>query len=51
MIKTEINVYTKNEEREIERKLKETEYTKTSDCMWVKIWNKGNNEIIVSREY
>lgn len=51
MIRTEVKAYTENEQREIERKLRETGYTKTADCMWAKIYNKGNNEIVVSREF
>jgi len=51
MIKTNIQCYTKKEQMETERKLKETGYQKIADCMWVKIYHKGNNEIIVNREY
>lgn len=51
MIKTEIKVNNKEDMREVENKLRQTGYTKTADCMWVKIYTKGNNEIIVSREY
>lgn len=51
MIRTEIKCTTREEQREIERKLKETGYKKTTDCMWVKIFVKGNNEIVISREW
>lgn len=51
MIRTEIKCYNKAEQREIENKLKSTGYIKTADCMWVKIYTKGNNEIVVSREW
>ena len=51
MIRTIINTYTEAEQKEVEKKLRETGYTKTSDCMWVKIYTKGNNEIVVSREW
>ena len=51
MKRTEINVYSKEESMEVVRKLKDTGYVKVADCMWVQIYHKGNNEIIVSREY
>lgn len=51
MLRTEIKANSENELREIERKMKETGYTKTNDCMWAKIYIKGNNEIVVTREY
>lgn len=51
MIKTNIKANTQEEQREIERKLKETGYTKIADCMWVKIYTKNNNEITVEREW
>lgn len=50
MLKTEIIVQSNTESAKIEQKLKETGYTKTADCMWVKIYKKGNNEIIITRE-
>jgi hypothetical protein len=51
MIRTEIKVYTEREQREVERKLHETGYNKTLDCMWAKIYIKNNNEIVVNREW
>lgn len=51
MMKTEIKIYSENEQREVEYKLKATGYSKVADCMWAKVYHKGNNEIIVSREY
>ena len=51
MIRTEIITNTESEQKEVERKLRETGYTKTNDCMWVKIYIKDNNEIIVNREW
>lgn len=51
MIRTEIKAYTEKEMRDTERKLKETGYTKTNDCMWVKIYAKNNNEIVLTKEY
>ena len=51
MIRTEIKAYTEKEMRDTERKLKETGYTKTNDCMWVKIYTKNNNEIVLTKEY
>lgn len=51
MIRTEVKVNGIEEQREVERKLKETGYQKTADCMWTKIFVKNNNEIVVNREY
>ena len=51
MIRTEIKAFTEKEMRYAERKLIETGYKKTNDCMWVKIYMKNNNEIILTREY
>ena len=51
MIRTEINAHSEKEQREIERKLKETGYGKISDSMWTKIYRKGNLEIVLNREW
>lgn len=51
MITTYVKANTEAEQRDIEKKLSQTGYTKTSDCMWVKIYTKRNNEIVVSREW
>ena len=51
MIRTEVSTYTEKEQREIEKKLKETGYQKTNDCMWTRIYRKGNLEIVISREW
>lgn len=51
MTRTEIRTSTETAQRETERKLNETGYVKTSDCMWAKIYTKNNNEIIVIREW
>ena len=51
MTRTELNAYTAQEMREIESKLKNTGYKKTADCMWVKIYVKGNLEVVISREW
>ena len=51
MIKSEIKVYSEKVEKEIIAKLARTGYAKTADCMWAKIYRKGNLEVIVSREY
>jgi hypothetical protein len=51
MTRTEIKVNTEQEQREVERKLKETGYNKIADCMWAKIYTKNNNEIVVNREW
>lgn len=47
MIKTTIECNNDKEMEEIILKLKLTGYTKTSDCMWAKIYAKGNNEITI----
>ena len=51
MFKSEVKAINEKHLREIERKLNETGYTKVSDCMWAKIYTKGNIEIVVTREY
>ena len=51
MIRTDIKANSENEMKEIERKLKETGYTKTNDCMWGKIYTKGALDCVVTREY
>lgn len=51
MIRAEIKAYTEKDMRDTERKLKETGYAKTNDCMWVKIYTKNNNEIVLIKEY
>lgn len=51
MITTKIEVNTENEMKGIEWKLRVTGYTKTNDCMWVKIYQKRNMEIVLTREY
>ncbi|MBO5971341.1 MAG: hypothetical protein J6S14_22940 [Clostridia bacterium] len=51
MITTYVKANTEAEQRDIEKKLSQTGYTKTSDCMWTKIYTKGNNEIVVNREW
>ena len=40
-----------NEIRFFEKGLKEQGFTKTSDCMWAKIYRKDNTEYVISREY
>ena len=51
MITTYVRANTEAEQREIEKKLRQTGYTKTNDCMWAKVYVKGSNEIIVNREW
>ena len=51
MTRTDITTTSYTEQRQVERKLKETGYTKTNGCMWVKIYTKGNNEVVVNREW
>ena len=48
---TNVKVKTEKEQREIERKLKETGYRKIADCMWVVIYRKKSNEVIIERDY
>ena len=40
-----------SEMRFFEKGLKEQGFTKTSDCMWSKIYRKDNTEYVISREY
>ena len=40
-----------NEMRFFEKGLKQQGFTKTSDCMWAKIYRKDNTEYVISREY
>lgn len=40
-----------NEMRFFEKGLKDTGFTKTNDCMWAKIYRKGNLEYIVERDF
>ncbi len=51
MIRTEVKTYNENEQRETIAKLANTGYTKTNDCMWAKIFTKGNLEVVVTREW
>lgn len=47
-------VMTANNESEMkwmEKGLLSTGYIKVSDCMWSKIYRKGNMEYIINREY
>ena len=46
-----IKMWNEKDMQENERNLKEYGYTKTSDCMWAKIYTKGNNEVTLIREY
>lgn len=51
MIETRIEARNEKEMKNIEKKLIDTGYTKSSDCMWVKIYNKGNSTIIINRGF
>ena len=46
-----IKMWNEKDMAENERNLKEYGYKKTSDCMWVKIYEKGNSQVILIREY
>ena len=46
-----INAMNENEMRFFEKGLKEQGFTKTSDCMWAKVYTKNNTEYIITREY
>lgn len=51
MIRTEVKTNNENEQRTTIEKLTSTGYTKTSDCMWAKVFTKGNLEVVVTREW
>ena len=40
-----------SEMRLFENGLKKFGFTKTSDCMWAKIYTKGNTEYVITREW
>lgn len=40
-----------SEMRFFENGLKKFGFTKTSDCMWAKIYTKGNTEYVITREW
>lgn len=46
-----IKAINENEMRFFEKGLKEQGFTKTSDCMWAKVYTKNNTEYIITREY
>lgn len=51
MKKIELRTMNEIEMKFYEKGLKELGFTKTNDCMWVKIYKKENLEYIISREY
>lgn len=51
MTTIEIKIYNENEMRCWEKEFKQDHWNKVSDCMWAKIYTKGNLEYILSREY
>lgn len=51
MMKIEFNAMNEKEERAYERELKGNGFRKTADCMWVKIYEKENVQVVLSREY
>ena len=50
-MKTTIKMWNEEDMRYNESQLKRYNYLKISDCMWIKIYKKGNNEITLAREY
>lgn len=46
-----IKMWDEKDMNENEKNLKEYGYKKTSDCMWVKIYKKGDKEVSLVREY
>lgn len=46
-----IKAMNENEMKFFEKGLKEQGFTKTSDCMWAKVYTKNNTEYIIIREY
>lgn len=51
MTKIEFKVMSEKESRAYERELKNNGFRKTADCMWVKIYEKENLQVVLSREY
>lgn len=51
MTKIEFKAMNKKEEQAYERELKDNGFRKTADCMWVKIYEKENIQVVLSREY
>lgn len=50
-MKIVLRAISENEMRFFEKGLKEQGFTKTSDCMWAKIYTKNHIEYVVIREY
>ena len=42
---------TQKDQVEYEKKIKSEGYLKISDCMWVKVYRKGYEEVVLCREY
>lgn len=51
MKKIEFKAMNEKEMRAYEREFKNNGFKKTSDCMWVKIYEKENMQAVLSREY
>ena len=46
-----IKMWNEKDMNENEKNLKGYGYKKVSDCMWVKIYKKGDSEVTLVREY
>jgi len=51
MRKIELKATNESEMNFYEKGLKELGFTKTNDCMWVKIYKRDNLEYVITREY
>ena len=51
MSQVTINCYTEKDMNYNISQMKRYGYTKTSDCMWAKIFEKGESKVVLTREY
>lgn len=51
MMKIEFKAMNKKEEQAYEKEIKGNGFRKTADCMWGKIYEKENAQVVLSREY
>ncbi len=51
MMKIEFKAMSEKEGWAYERELKSNGFRKTADCMWVKIYEKENVQVVLQREY
>ena len=49
--KVEVKCYTKEDMDYNISQMKRYGYTKVADCMWVQIYKKDGNEVVITREW